>query len=157
VYKPNEWFVATLVTVCAMGGNFMPGVSPMANGKFPPETIERLEYVGDWLKVNGEAIYNTRPWNIYKEGNDVRFTRSKDNKYVYATSLNWPGESLTLRSLRAKEGSQVTMLGVKAHLKWQQDKEGLVIRIPAAIAEHKPCKQAYAFKIEAQPYQERYE
>jgi len=157
VYKPKEWFVETLVDVCAMGGNFMPGVSPMSNGKFPKEAFERLEYVGDWLKVNGEAIYNTRPWNIYKEGDDIRFTRTKDNEYVYATSLKWPEESLTLRSLRAKEGTPISMLGVKAPLKWQQNKDGLVIQIPRAIADQKPCKQAYAFKIAAQPYQESYQ
>lgn len=157
VYKPKEWFVETLVDVCAMGGNFMPGVSAMSNGKFPKEAIERLEYVGDWLKVNGEAVYNTRPWDIYKETDDIRFTRTKDNKYVYATSLKWPGGGFTVRSLRAKEGSRVTMLGVKHDLKWQQNKEGLVIQIPTAIAENKPCQQAYVFKVEAQPYQERYE
>ena len=38
----------------------MPGVSPMANGKFPQETVKRLEYAGDWLKVNDEAISTTR-------------------------------------------------------------------------------------------------
>ena len=155
VYKPKEWFVSTLVDVCSMGGNFMPGVSPMSNGKFPKECIERLEYVGDWLKVNGEAIYNTRPWNVYKE-DDVRFTRTKDNKYVYAISLKWPGQALQLRSVRAKQGSPITMLGVKGHLKWQQDKAGLNIQIPSAVEEKRPCKQAYAFKIEAQPYQESY-
>ena len=156
-YKPKEWFVATLVDVVAMGGNFMPGVSPMANGKFPQETIERLEYVGDWLKVNGEAIYGTRRWDVYKEGNDIRFTRTKDSRYVYAISLKWPGEILALKSLRAREGSPVTMLGVKGDLRWRQDKDGLVIRIPASIAKNKPCAQAYAFKIEAQSFRERYE
>jgi alpha-L-fucosidase len=155
VYKPTEWLVTTLVEVCSMGGNFMPGISPMSNGKYPPQTVERLEYVGDWLKVNGEAIYNTRPWNVYKEEN-VRFTRTKDNRYVYAISLEWPGDSVTLRSVRAKQGSAISMLGVKGHLRWKQDRNGLVIQIPSAIEERRPCKQAYAFKIEAQPYREMY-
>ena len=67
-YKPKEWLVTTLVDCCAKGGNFMPGVSPMSNGRFPPQTIERLEYVGDWLKVNGEAIYKTRPLDDLRRG-----------------------------------------------------------------------------------------
>jgi len=156
-YKPKEWFVSTLVDSAAKGGNFMPGVSPMANGGFPRETIERLEYVGDWLKVNGEAIYNTRRWDIYQETDDIKFTRSKDGKHVYAISMKWPGESFTVKSLRAREGSQVTMLGVKGNLKWRQGKDGLVIQIPASIAKNKPCAQAYVFKVEAQPFRESYE
>jgi alpha-L-fucosidase len=107
--------------------------------------------------VNGEAIYGTRRWEVYKEGNDIRFTRTKDSRYVYAISLKWPGETLTLKSLRAREGSAVTMLGVKGDLKWRQDKNGLVIQIPSSIAKNKPCAQAYAFKIEAQLFRERYE
>ena len=156
-YKPKEWLLSTLIDVVAKGGNFMPGVSPMADGKFPPETTERLHYVGAWLKVNGEAIYKTRPWNIFKEDEDLRFTRSKDGKYVYAIVLKWPGEALTIRSLRAVEGSEISMLGLKPGLRWRQNKEGLVIQIPRSIEKHKPCDQAYAFKIRAKPYQAAYD
>ena len=86
----------------------------------------------------------------------LRFTRSKDGSHVYAISLKWPGESLTLHEVRAREGSRLTMLGVDADLKWQQGREGLVIQIPDAIARNKPCEQAFAFKIEAQPYRAIY-
>lgn len=46
VYKSKEWLLETLIDVVSLGGNFMPGISPMANGRFPKETIERLEYAG---------------------------------------------------------------------------------------------------------------
>ena len=157
VYRPMEWIVNTLVDVVAKGGTFMPAISPMSNGKFPPETLERLQHAGDWMRVNGEAIYKTRPWTIYKEGDDIRFTRSKDQKYLYAISLKWPGEKLVLKSVRAVPGSAVRMLGVKANLKWHQDANGLAIEIPEAVAAKKPCKQAYSFKIEPQPYSAKYQ
>ncbi|MGA3328979.1 MAG: alpha-L-fucosidase, partial [Terriglobia bacterium] len=156
VFKPKEWVVSTLVDAVSKGGNFMPGVSPLPNGAFPQEIVERLEYAGKWLKVNAEAIYGTRPWNVYNDGDDVRFTRTKDGRHVYAISLKWPGESLTLRALRAREGSRVTILGVDAPLKWRQGRDGLVIQIPDAIAQNKPCEQAFAFRIEAQPYRATY-
>jgi alpha-L-fucosidase len=151
-YRSKEWLVTTLVDVVAHGGNLMLSIAPMANGKFPNETNERLEYAGDWLRVNGEAIYKTRPWTLIKEGDDLRFTRSKDGRYVYAISLKWPGKRLKLTSVRAVEGSKITMLGVSRSLPWRQGPDGLIIDVP----ETRPCKQAYAFRIEAQPYREKY-
>lgn len=155
-YKSKEWLLSTLIDVVAKGGNFMPGVSPMANGKFPKETIERLEYAGAWLRVNGEAIYNTRPWNVFKEGDDLRFTQSKDEKFLYAIALKWPGKSLTIQSARAIPGSRITILGSNQHLQWHQDNKGLVIAIPEALEHDKPCDQAFVFKIQAQPFQLNY-
>jgi alpha-L-fucosidase len=149
-YKPKEWIVATLIEAVSKGGNCCLNVSPMPSGRFDPEYVSRLEYVGDWLKVNGEAIYKTRPrqGDLWKEGNDIRFTRNKDNKTVYAICLKWPGERLALRSVRAKEGSQIRMLGVPTPLPWRQDADALTITIPADIERAKPCRQAYALKIE---------
>jgi len=150
-YKPGSWIVYNVVDITAKGGLFMVGFGPDGDGKFHPKAVEAVEYAGDWLEVNGEAIYGTRPWTYWKEGDDVRFTRTKDNRFVYAISLKWPGDALTLRSLRAKEGSAVTLLGFKEPLKWRNDGErGLVIEIPKELQDEakRPCKQAYAFKIE---------
>jgi alpha-L-fucosidase len=156
-YKSKEWLLNTLIDVVAKGGNFMPGVSPMANGKFPRETLERLAYVGAWLRINSEAIYKTRPWNVFREGEGIRFTRSKDGRYVYPIVLKWPGKTLELRSVRAVEGSEIALLGVKGSLRWHQNKEGLVIEIPQNVEKNKPCDQAYAFKIWARPFQTNYD
>ena len=157
VYKPKEWIVSTLITTASLGGNFTPGVSPMSNGKFPRETIERLEYAGDWLRVNGEAIYGTRRWDVFKDGENIRFTRTKDGRTVYIISTQWPGQSLTVKSLRVVPGSQIEMLGVKHPLRWQQGKEGLVIDIPGALENNRPCQQAFVFKTEAQAYRKNYD
>jgi len=151
-YKPKEGSVATLIACCAKGGNFMPGVSPMANGRFPQETIDRILYAGAWLKVNGEAIYGTRPreGDLWKEGDDIRFTRSKDGKRIFAIALKWPGERLTLKTLRARPGSTVRMLGFDEPLAWHDNADGaLVIEIPAKLQkpENRPCPQAWAFCV----------
>lgn len=153
-YKPREWVLASLIDIVAKGGNFQVGFGPDPNGRWPQEMIDRVAYVGDWLKVNGECIYATRPWNRWHEGKDIRFTRSKDGKYVYAISLKWPGSRLTLGSIKPREGSKIVMLGVKQPMAWRMDeKDGLVIDIPESLQDEagRPCKQAYAFRIEGEP------
>ncbi len=149
-YKPAEWIVQSLIEVTAKGGNFEVGFGPMPSGEWSPETVERLKYAGAWLRVNGEAIYNTRPRKVYREGDNVWFTSSKDGRYVYAIRIGWPGETFATQSVRAVKGSSISMLGVDQPLDWRQDGDSLRVSIPAAIAEHKPCAQAYVFKIEAE-------
>jgi alpha-L-fucosidase len=150
-YRDGTWILEKLIDIVAKGGNFMVSIGPDQHGKFHPTAVKHLEYVGDWLKVNGEAIYSTRPWVTYNEGDDVRFTRSKDNKYIYAISLTWPGAERVLKSIRLSEGSKIHMLGVSNPLDWRMDDDkGLVIELPSRlqVEENRPCKQAYVFKIE---------
>jgi len=150
-YQSKEWILATFIEVVAKGGNMQLGFGPPATGEWQPEMVERLEYLGDWLKVNGEAIYATRPWQRWNEGKSLRFTRRKDGKYVYAISLDWPGEKLVLRGIRPRTGSSITLLGVHEPLEWKMDDAtGLTVALPSALQdpEKRPCRQAYAFRIE---------
>ncbi len=152
-YKPGGEIISKLVDVVAKGGNFMVILGPDAKGNFHPEAVKRLEYVGDWLKVNGEAIYGTRPreGDLWKEGMYTRFTRTKDKKFVYAIARQWPGERFTLKTLRAKPGSTIRMLGVDEPLAWKNNAAGeLEIEIPAKLQDpaNRPCPQAWAFRIE---------
>jgi alpha-L-fucosidase len=150
-YKSGSWILSNLIDIVAKGGNFMPSIGPDATGRFHPAAIKQLEYVGDWLRVNGEAIYATRPWKHYKEGDSIRFTRSKDQKHVYAISLKWPGRELCLKHVKPREGSRIVMLGVRDPLPWHIDStRGLVVAIPEYLQTERarPCRQAYVLKIE---------
>lgn len=149
-YRSGEWILSNLVDIVSKGGNFQVAIGPDEHGDFHPEAVAKLEYVGDWLKVNGEAIYKTRPWKAYTEEENVRFTRSKDSRYVYAIALAWPGEEFRLTRVRAKEGTRITMLGYDKPLAWRQNDSGLVIDLPGELqdASKRPCVQAWAFRIE---------
>jgi alpha-L-fucosidase len=108
-----------------------------------------LNEAGKWLKINGEGIYATRPreGELWKEGDNLRFTRSKDNKTVYAFAYEWPGESMVLKSVKAAKGSKLFMLGIEKPLNWKSTESGLVIDLPAALKGMIKNNQAYGFKI----------
>jgi alpha-L-fucosidase len=153
-YKGAEWIIGNLVDAVAKGGNFMVGIGPDGAGRFAPEATRQLKQAGDWLRVNGEGIYATRPrsGDLWREGDDVRYTLSKDGSSIYAFLLAWPGKSLTLRTIRPITSSTVIMLGSKATLAWSWDAAtGTTVRLPEELQEeaHRPCPWVWALKIAA--------
>jgi alpha-L-fucosidase len=145
-YKGAGWIVKNLVSSVAKGGNFMVGIGPDENGLFHPRAIQNLEGAGEWLRVNGEAIYATRPYDPWHEGEEVFFTRSKDHRNVYAICTRWPAGGLRLASIPHREGMRVSLLGMDTPLQWCSDEQGLVVTIPSRLP--RPCKYAYTFKFE---------
>jgi alpha-L-fucosidase len=152
-YKGTAWIVHNLADSVAKGGGFMIGVGPSAHGEFHPEAIRQMKGAGAWLKVNGEAIYATRPreGTLWSEGDTVRYTRSKDRRFVYAILTEWPGAKVTLKTVRPKDGSRVTLLGAKAELPWKFDSDrGTTITLPEQLqqAGNRPGEYAWTVKIE---------
>jgi alpha-L-fucosidase len=150
-YKGAKWIIHNLVDAVAKGGNFMVGIGPDGTGRFHPAAIKQLQEAGAWLKINGEGIYATREREgyLWKQGDSVRFTRTKSNSCIYAISLNWPGKTLVLTSLKAKIGSEIQLLGYDKVLTWRNSNEGIEIEIPKELQNpnNRPNLLAYAFKI----------
>jgi alpha-L-fucosidase len=154
-YKGAGWIVHTLIDTVAKGGGLMVGVGPSANGEFHPEAVRQMRGAGAWLKVNGEAIYATRPRDggRWAERETVRFTRSKDRRFIFAILTEWPGTELALKSVRLKEGSHVTLLGSDASLGWRFDSSrGTIISFPEKLqsAANRLCEHAWTLKIESE-------
>ena len=152
-HKGAKWVVNNIIDCAAKGGNFMVGIGPDGNGEFHPTAVEQLKQVGKWLKINGEAIYATRPreGELWKEGDKIRYTRTKDNKTVFAHCFEWPGEKLVLSSVKVKANSQITLLGNNTSLKWDYNtKHELVISIPEGLENSIPEEErlAFSFRIE---------
>jgi alpha-L-fucosidase len=134
--------IAKLVDTVSKNGNLLLNLSPMADGTFPQEQQNTLLAIGQWLKINGQAIYGTHNWTTFAEGK-IRFTVKGDDLYAIITGA-WPGSAVTIRSIGAGAAvTSVTMLGTGGELKFTQDSQGLHVTLPAAA----PCKYAYTLKI----------
>jgi len=163
-YRGADWVVHMLVDIVAKNGNLLINVVQRPDGSLDPEALEVLDKMAAWIAVNGEAIYETRPWLVHGEGpvrakggnfkedfaytaNDVRFT-TKGDKTLYAFIMGWPAEGkITIRS-PAKfpevtgKITDVSLLGA-GKVKWTHDAEGLTVELPAK----QPCDYAVALKI----------
>lgn len=144
-YMSVNQVIDKMVNIVSKNGNYLLNVSPRADGTLDQETISILEGIGKWMDINGEAIYSTRPWSQSEDGN-VRFTSSKDNKTLYAISLEKPGDNnLTIQVLNNSKMrvNSVELLGYKGTVKWKQKADGLHIIFPSTV----PCENAWSFKI----------
>jgi alpha-L-fucosidase len=164
-YKSPGEIIGDLVDIVSKNGALLLNIGPRPDGTIPKPEELLLREIGGWLKVNGEAIYKTRPWKEFGEGptqvvggsndtkrepftgQDLRFTRKGDT--LYAIALAWPGEEVIIRCLGRNSGlaegdvAEVRLLGHRGRLKWERDESGLTVQMPA----EKPCDYAYALKI----------
>jgi alpha-L-fucosidase len=132
-YKSATWAIHTLVNIVARGGNFLLGIGPDNTGAMVPEVYERLEEIGKWMKVNGEAIYNTTPLKPYKADNYC-FTISNDKKSKYLIYLIEEGKGIQKqinipRNLITQK-SEVKLLGYTGMLKILEEKNTYSVIIP---------------------------
>lgn len=167
-YKRPETLIHQLVDVVSKNGNLLLNAAPKADGTFPSGVVRLLEEIGDWLSVNGEAIYGSRPYTTAGEGptpppqgnvrhdhqlqpytaEDIRF--SQKSSTLYAILLGWPyAGKANIATLRrggphSRPVHRITLLGHDDALLFIQDDTTLSVVLP----KERPCKHAYVLKIE---------
>ncbi|MDR3182925.1 MAG: alpha-L-fucosidase [Planctomycetaceae bacterium] len=149
-YKGAGWVIHSLIDCVAKGGSFMVCLGPDAKGNFHTKAVEQLEEVGRWLKVNGQGIYETRDRQNWKEGGkdrpEIKYTWSKDKKFVYGFVEQFPEKELRIETLTPQQIKSVKLLGYDKPLEWKAGGKGIVITIPDALK--RPCDYAWCFQAE---------
>lgn len=150
IYKPWNVIMETLVDIASKNGNLLLNVVQKPDGTIDDECRYTLEMLAKWMKINGEGIFETRPWRVSGEGTggykktggfdeqtvnwnpgDIRFTY-KDST-IFAFLMRWPGETGIIRALPVtkEQVKEVTLLGV-GNVEYTQTGAGLVVKLPKA-------------------------
>lgn len=172
-YKTAKTVIHTLADVVSKNGNLLLNIPLRGDGSIDSDALKVVEEIGEWMKINKEAIFGTRPWKVFGEGpamesaaplsaqgfnegkgkpfgaKDIRFTTRDNNLYVIP--MGWPGESkLLIKSLGTDNPAQakirsIILLGYGELKDFKRDVGGLTISLPAAA---KPALDyAYVLKI----------
>jgi len=164
VYRGPEWCIHQLVDVVSKNGCLLLNIGPRSDGTIPDVARDTFLEVGNWLKVNGEAIYATRPYQVFGEGPDltgkyhtdaavsVRYTQSKDHKILYAIAMDWPktNAQLALKLInitQASPNASVTLLGDTNKLNYFIHDGHITINLPKLQPFQRPTIYAHPFKL----------
>ena len=166
-FKSPDRLVDDLVDIVSKNGCLLLNVGPRADGTIPQGAQDVLQAIGRWLRVNGTAIYGTRPWKISGEGptgtaeghlsenknkpftaEDIRFTQ--DGDHFFAIILDWPqGGKVLITSLHSATDvgvngiKSISLLGHGTPLEYSISDKGLVVELP----DTKVGEFAYVLKI----------
>ena len=140
--------VYTLADVVSKNGNLLLNVGPMADGTIEPAQADALLFTGEWLKVNGEAIYGTTYVPAMQEtttdnGHRVSFTRKGDAIYAIVQDAE-PAAEVLIKDFAAPEGAHARILGIEGDVSCERTDGGLRVQLPA----NTPAGCAYTIRFE---------
>ena len=136
--------------IVSRGGNLLLNVGPTADGRIPVIMQQRLVDMGEWLKVNGDAIYGTRKRDISsQESGDQKLYFTSKTGSVFCM-FSPAGKDLTIDLLDSEKVSQVSLLGWKGDIQWGTKGQQLIIELPKIELNEIPCLYTWTLQIDLQ-------
>ncbi len=148
-YMSGHDAIHLLVDIVVKGGNLLLNIAPGPLGQWHNEAYKLLDEIGEWMKVNSEAIYGTRALAPYKEGKVCISKKGENTHYVYYMADEgeaFPSQ-IRMSTWSLQPGARVEMPGTGTTLKWQKNGNGFVIYIPEKIRKSPPSKHVWVFKV----------
>ena len=148
-YLTSSQLIAVLVETVSKGGNLLMNIGPTRDGIIMPIFEERLRDIGQWLSVNGEAIYSTRPWHTQNDTITPNVWYTAKSQDVYAVFLEYPGnENIVLGVPKPSTGTTITLIGTGKTLSWKKHPAGGVSITWPALAVNQLGKWAWVLKLQ---------
>ncbi len=178
-YNSTQSLVLQLIDKVSRGGNFLLDIGPDEHGKIPPIMQERLLQMGEWLKINGEAIYNTTRWKMHSQWSDgnreykdrsgdmllkitidpdpgyavkeVFYTYNANTNALYAILPKYPDvKKIVLKNIQLEAGTNISFLSTKEKLQWKKVGDNVEVIFP----DYNPnkIKVPYAFVVKIDNY-----
>lgn len=149
-YKSVRELIHMLVDIVCKGGNLLLNIGPSPQGDWGEEAYDRLRGIGEWMKLNNEAIYGTRPIFPYKDKH-VCLTRKKDGT-VYAIYLadlaeSHPPSRICMSTFQPNSDARLLMLGTDTVLNWEKIGDGFIVHIPESLQRNPPCSHAWVIRM----------
>jgi alpha-L-fucosidase len=178
-YKKASDVIPMLVDIVSKNGNLLLGIPLHADGSPDADALAFLMEMADWMEINQEGIFSTRPWKVFGEGPstitdngkgysegesdfakspftaaDIRFTASKDGRILYAIVLGWPADGKIVVKSLAKGATNYP--GKIGSVKLLGVKENLAFTrdetgLIVTVPAKKPCEHAWVLKITGNP------
>ncbi len=148
-YKSARKLIHILADIVSKNGNLLLNVAPSPEGDFHSEAYQRLNEIGAWIKVNGEAIYETHGDN--EVGPQGKWVFTHKGNTVYAIYRADEGEAIPqtieIDKLNLSKTAKITVVGNAENLKWIMKEGKTVVQIPEKLAKKIPHSYAYVLKI----------
>ena len=137
-YPSTQELLDVFVNIISRGGNFLLNVGPKADGTIIEVFQNRLRDIGRFLDANGAAVYGSRLPYKSEQSENIKFTRDKHNKNIFAFVKNKPGDSLTLNGVFVRKGGNVVLLAdpKKTPLEWTVKDGNLTIKGIDKVSQH---------------------
>jgi alpha-L-fucosidase len=148
-YSSSEELIHELIDIVSRGGNLLLNVGPTADGRIPVIMQERLLDIGQWLEVNGEAIYETRKSSFTRPATREQglYFTAKDNE-LFCIFTKWT-DSIEIPLTDSKVVKNINLLGYDGTIEWKMiEGNRIVAQIPRLTIDELPCMHAWSLKIE---------